>query len=290
MAITQSSLVSPSDGTTLATYRWPVPAQSRGLVQIAHGMAEHGPRYDRFARALTDAGYQVAAHDHRGHGNSATAEQRGDFGEAGFRGLAADIAAVGRQLRTDHPGVPLFLFAHSMGSMAAQDVLLDEPDLYDGVILSGTTAVDVLAQSIASAPPGAPAGLEAFNAGFEPRTGFEWLSRDAAEVDAYVADPLCGFAMREDAMPQMLGRGARLADPQELARLRSDLPVLFASGEKDPLSGDGALIELVAQRYRDAGVTDVSVTVYPGARHEIVNEINREEVTDDVVAWLNRHA
>ncbi|OMH36930.1 alpha/beta hydrolase [Tersicoccus sp. Bi-70] len=289
MTPTQSSLVSPSDGTILATYRWPAPVQTRGVVQIAHGMAEHGPRYDRLARALTDAGYQVAASDHRGHGNSAAPENRGDFGEAGFRGLAADIAAFGEQLRAENPDLPLFLVAHSMGSMAAQDVLLDHPDLYDGVVLSGTTAVDVLGQSIASAPPGAPAGLEAFNAGFEPRTGFEWLSRDEAEVDAYVADPLCGFAMSEDAMPQILARGARLADPQELAKLRADLPVLFASGQKDPLSGDGALIELAAQRYRDAGVQDVSVTVYPGARHEIFNETNRDEITADVIGWLDRH-
>jgi alpha-beta hydrolase superfamily lysophospholipase len=145
----------------------------------------------------------------------------------------------------------------------------------------------VLAADLASAD--GPAGLEAFNVGFEHRTGYEWLSRDDAEVDAYVADPLCGFDLPGSTVPALFGAGSRLADPKELARIRSDLPILIASGKADPLSGGGQLVELLGQRYRDAGLADVTVTVYDGARHEIFNEVNREDITADVVRWLVQH-
>lgn len=135
-----------------------------------------------------------------------------------------------------------------------------------------------------------PAGLEAFNVGFEHRTGYEWLSRDEAEVDAYVADPWCGFDVPEATMPQLFAPAARLADPDVLAGIRSGLPILIASGSADPLAGGGELVELLGRRYREAGVDDVTVTVYPDARHEILNETNRDEVTADLVAWLIGHS
>lgn len=286
---TQSSLVSPSDETVLATYAWAAPERPRGVVQIAHGLAEHGARYDRLAQALVEAGYAVHAVDHRGHGHSTTPEGRGDFGPAGFVGVAADIAAFGQHLAETHGGLPLFLVAHSMGSIAGQEAILDHSERYAGVVFSGSTAVDALAQALAAAPEGGPSGLEAFNVGFEHRTGFEWLSRDAAEVDAYVADPLCGFDLPDDALPQLLARGARLADPEELRNIRPDLPLLLISGERDPIAGGGALVELLGHRYREAGVRDVTVRLYPEARHEIFNETNRAEVTRDVIAWLDGH-
>ena len=135
--------------------------------------------------------------------------------------------------------------------------------------------------------PPEPGGLEAFNAGFEHRTGYEWLSRDEAEVDRYVADPLCGFDLPDSTVPSLFAPAARVADPSPV---RDDLPILIASGSADPLAGGGDLVQLLGQRYRDAGLTDVTVTVYPEARHEILNETNRDEVTADVVAWLRAHA
>jgi alpha-beta hydrolase superfamily lysophospholipase len=131
--------------------------------------------------------------------------------------------------------------------------------------------------------------LEAFNAGFEHRTGYEGLSRDPAEVDLYVADPWCGFEVPAETLASPFVTAARLADPAVLAGIRSDLPLLLASGDADPLAGGGQLIELLGQRYRQAGLTDVTVTLYPGARHEILNETNRDEVTADIVAWLTNH-
>lgn len=281
-----STFTSPADATILATYSWDdlfVPAAS---VQIAHGLAEHSGRYDRLARSLNAAGYLVHAHDHRGHGKSIDGKP-GDFGKAGFDGLIADTAAYGATLREERPDLPLFLIAHSMGSFAAQSVLLEHSAQYAGVILSGSTALDLLAAGLAKSE--GPVGLEAFNAGFQHRTGYEWLSRDTAEVDAYVADPLCGFDLPDETVPALFSAAATLADPKALSGIRSDLPILIASGSADPLAGGGQLVQTLAHRYREAGVKDVTVKVYDGARHEIFNETNRDAVTADVIAWLAAH-
>lgn len=284
MGYQTSTFTSPVDRTALATYAWDTPGEPRAVVQIAHGLAEHAGRYDRLASALNDAGYVVRANDHRGHGSS-IADVPGDFGAAGFDGLIADVAAYGSHLRAEHPDLPLFLVAHSMGSFATQGVLLEHSDRYDGVVLTGSTALDVLAAGLAQSE--GPIGLEAFNAGFEHRTGYEWLSRDEAEVDAYVADPLCGFDLPEETVPALFAPAARLADPAALAGIRPDLPLLIASGSVDPLAGGGELVQLLGQRYRDAGLTDVTVNLYAEARHEIFNETNRDEVTRDVIDWLD---
>jgi len=278
----RSTFTSPVDGLELATYEWDV-AVPRGVVQIAHGLAEHSARYDRFARALNEAGYAVRATDHRGHGASISGRP-GDFGAAGFEALIADVAAYGARLRGD---LPVFLVAHSMGSFAAQSVLLTHSEQYAGVVLSGSTALDLLAAGMAQAD--GPGGLEAFNAGFEHRTGYEWLSRDEAEVDRYVADPLCGFDVPDETIPALFSAAATLADPGALAAVRPGLPLLIVSGSDDPLAAGGQLVDVLGRRYTDAGLVDVTVRVYAGARHELLNEVNRDEVTADLVAWLDEH-
>lgn len=288
MTFTTGEFTSPVDGTVLATYAWAEVADPRGVVQVAHGLAEHSARYDRLARALNAAGYVVHAADHRGHGRSIV-DVPGDFGDAGFDGLIADVAAFGAQVGGAHPGLPLALVAHSMGSFAAQSVLLEHSAQYAAVVLSGSTALDVLAAGMAAdagAGSEGPAGLEAFNAGFEHRTGYEWLSRDEAEVDAYVADPLCGFDLPETTVPSLFGAAARLADPEELRAIRPDLPLLIVSGQADPLAGGGDLVQLLGQRYRAAGITDVTVSIHDGARHEIFNETDRDATTAEVLDWL----
>ncbi len=290
MSTSTSSFLSDADGTSVATYAWDgVSGTPTGVVQIAHGLAEHGERYDRFAKALNAAGFIVHAVDHRGHGRTA-AGRMGDLGPAGFGGLIADVAQFGAVLRARHADLPLFLFAHSMGSFAAQAALLDHSATWSGVVLSGSTALDLFAAGMAQAPAGASSGLAALNAGFEHRTGYEWLSRDAAEVDAYIADPWCGWDVPADVFPALLSPAPRVADPAQLARIRSDLPLLIASGDADPLAAGGERLQLLGQRYRDAGLRDVTVRLYPGGRHEIVNETNRDEVTADIVAWMRAHA
>ncbi len=287
MTATESSFTSAADGVEIATYSWTeASVPPKGVVQIAHGLAEHAMRYDRFATALNNAGFVVYATDHRGHGRTGQ-DNLGDFGSAGFDGLIADVAQLGATLAADHGELPVFLFAHSMGSFAAQSIIADGAEPYAGVVLSGSTALDVLAANMAEAEE--PAGLEAFNVGFEHRTGYEWLSRDEAEVDKYVADPWCGFDTPPETIPSLFAQAGRLADSEVLSRVRSDLPILLASGSDDPLAGGGQLIELVAQRYRDAGVKDVTAKVYDSARHEILNETNRDEVTADIINWLEAH-
>ena len=231
MSTSTSSFVSTADGTKVVTYAWAdVAGAPAAAVQIAHGLAEHGERYDRFAKALNAAGFVVHAVDHRGHGRTANG-RLGDFGPAGFAGLIADVVQFGAAVRAQHGSVPLFLLGHSMGSFAAQAAILDHASTWSGVVLSGSTALDMLAAGMANAPADAPGGLEAFNAGFEHRTGYEWLSRDDAEVDAYVADPWCGWDIPDDVIPSLFAPAARLADPALLAGIRSDLPVLIASGD-----------------------------------------------------------
>ena len=284
--VQSSSFTSAQDGLSVAGFEWPATVdQVRGVVQIAHGLAEHSARYARLAAALNAAGYHVGSTDHRGHGAS-IAGTPGDFGAAGFTGLWHDVVQYGDLLRDAHPGVPVYLIAHSMGSFAAQELLPEYSERYDGVVLSGSTAIDVMAAQMDSGPA---SDLSVFNSAFENRTGYEWLSRDEEEVDAYVADPLCGFALPAETTPALFADGARLADPAELARIRSDLPILIISGSDDPLSGGGRLTGLLAKRYTDAGIADVTVIVYPDARHEVFNETNRDEVTGDVIAWLRAH-
>ncbi|MFW2336101.1 alpha/beta fold hydrolase [Ilumatobacter sp.] len=275
------------DGTEVAAYRWTGERDPRGIVQIAHGMGEHAGRYRRLARALTGAGYVVSAGDHRGHGRTAgSVERLGDFGPGGWPGLMADIDQLAGMARGEFPGLPLVMVGHSMGSFALQQYLLDHSTELAGAVLSGTSAIDVIAAGI---DPTQEVDLSAFNAPFEPaRTDYDWLSRDPDEVDLYIADDFCGFGVDAAGAASMLASLTVCSDAERLAAIRPDLPLYLVSGSADPLAGGGDLIELVAGRYRDAGVADVTVAVYPDARHEVFNETNRDEITSAVVAWVDR--
>lgn len=269
------------DGIEIQTYRWSPEGAPRAVVQIQHGLAEHAGRYRPVAEALTGAGYLVYAPDARGSGRTAAGDY-GNWGELGWPGWVDDVGRLRQRIGDDHPGLAVGLLGHSMGSFATQHHLLDHSGEVDAVILSGSTEVGWLAPVLDSSEP---ADLSAFNAPFEHRTGFEWLSRDPAQVDAYVADPACGWSA-----PPPAGIGSLLAaaDPERLAGLRSDLPILIVSGDADPLAQGGAAIEALATRYRDAGLADVEVRLYPEARHEVLNETNRDEVIADIIAFLDR--
>jgi alpha-beta hydrolase superfamily lysophospholipase len=276
-----SITVATADGIELQTFRWAPEGSPRAVVQVQHGLAEHAARYRRFGQALTSAGYLVYAPDGRGSGRTA-AGRYGQWGPDGWPGWVEDLARLNTRIRQDNPALKVALFGHSMGSFASQQYVLDHSGDIEALVLSGTTEVSGLAAMLDSDEP---ADLSAFNAPFENRTGYEWLSRDESEVDAYVADEACGFAA-----PKLTGIAtvAQAADPERLAGIRADLPILLVSGTDDPLAGGGAAVELVAQRYRDAGVRDVQAILYPGARHELLNETNRDEVTAEVLAFLDR--
>jgi alpha-beta hydrolase superfamily lysophospholipase len=289
-----------ADGVNVAYYRWIPAGVPRAIVCIAHGASEHGARYDRFATYLAGHGYAVFAQDHRGHGNTAKSTGVGIAGPGGWNGLVEDQHEFVALARAAVPSVPVVLFAHSMGSFMAQAYLQRYSAEIDGVVLSGSMGgmenvsgtVELLDAVIAAANADDPApSLSTFNDQFpDARTPFDWLSRDPAEVDKYIADPFCG-----DDHPLTLGfmRGMLelLAETWAAGpKLRADLPVLFITGEMDPVSQNAVTVRQLEQRFRDAGVKDVTALYYPEARHELLNETNRDDVQDDVRQWIERVA
>lgn len=268
----------------VTAYRWDPAGAPTGILQLTHGMGEHVRRYERVARAFAERGFVVYGQDHRGHGASITGEP-GDLGPDGWAALVADIGVLTARACSESAGLPVVLLAHSMGSFAAQQYLLDHSADVDAVILTGTAALDVLEPAL---DLDQPLDLALFNTPFQPaRTDYDWLSRDESEVDAYVADPLCGFGIDTVSTKAMFAGARRPADPDAVARMRPDLPLYLATGEQDPVNGNLALFDVLVQRYRDAGL-DVTTRVYPGARHEILNETNRDEVVGDIVAWVEK--
>jgi alpha-beta hydrolase superfamily lysophospholipase len=273
------------DGLEIAYYRWRAPGKAAAIVQIAHGMGEHSLRYAHVAEFLNQAGFHVYANDHRGHGRTAKGrESLGDFGNGGWNGLVADMVTLTSLARTREGRLPVILLGHSMGSFAAQQYVLDHSALIAGLVLSGSAAVDKLAID-----PSQDADLTAFNRAFEPaRTQHDWLSRDPAAVDAYEADPLCGFGINKTAMQTMAAGASRLVDPAALAQIRKDLPIYIFAGDKDPINHGLEWLTPVAERYRAAGIADVSEKYYPEGRHEMLNETNRDEVMRDLATWLQK--
>lgn len=276
-----------TDGVEVGAYRWSDDADPLSIVVINHGMGEHSGRYARLATSLNAAGHVVFAKDHRGHGRTAASTGGlGDLGAGGWPGLIADTVELVGLAKAAHVGLPVFMIGHSMGSFALQQYLLHHGHELAGAVLSGTSAIDVISAGI---DPEQEVDLSAFNAPFEPaRTEYDWLSRDPAEVDAYVADEWCGFGLDAAGAASMLASLAEAADPASLARVPPELPIYLVSGRDDPLAGEGELIDLVAGRYREAGLTDVTVAIYPEARHEVFNETNRDEITAALVTWLDR--
>src|SRR6202023_2349353 len=270
-------------------YRWAVDeGQSiAGAVVLVHGMGEHLRRYDHVADALASQGFVVYGHDHRGHGASlAATDEPAQLGPNGWSALVDDLNLVIARAKSDHPGLPVVMVAHSMGSFATQQFLLDHGTDVDAVALTGTGALDLLEPTLYLSTD---LDLSAFNAAFQPaRTDFDWLSRDESVVDAYLADPLCGFGIDATSAKEMFAGARRLADPAEVARMPHYLPLYVAVGSKDPVNADTTLMWAVAGPYRAPGLDDVTVRVYDDGRHEILNEINRAEVIDDLLEWLQR--
>jgi alpha-beta hydrolase superfamily lysophospholipase len=273
-------------GTPVATYRWEPARVVRGVAQIVHGLGEHVRRYDHLANSLAAAGFLVQGHDTRGHGATiADGAEPGVIGAEGWNASIDDIDVLLDRLRADVPGVPVVLIGHSMGSFAVQQYLVDHGDRVDAVVLSGTAAAELMP----ALDLDEPVDLSGFNAPFEPgRTGYEWLTRDEAQVDAYVADPLCGFGYDVAATKAVFAGACAAADPEKAARLRPDLPIYVVVGEQDPVGDQLARVHALVERYRNAGLTDVELRVYPGARHEVFNETNRDEVERDLLRWLER--
>jgi alpha-beta hydrolase superfamily lysophospholipase len=291
-------LLQAADGVRVVYRRWLPEGETRGTVLIVHGASEHSGRYGRLASALTAQGLAVYALDLRGHGRTAESTGTGRFGGPGVETVLSDVRALQALIADEHPGVPRLLLGHSMGSIIALAAAERDGDDLAGLVLSGpfgvapqlTDMVTALEEAIAAgAGENALDALAAFNRPFEPaRTPFDWLSRDPAEVDAYIADPLSGDGMPLTAayVAGVLGLSVEAATPDAVAQLPDGLPVLLLSGQRDPVGGpDAAQVTALAELLRTRGLP-VEQHVYPDARHEVFNETNRDEVVRDLLAWL----
>jgi alpha-beta hydrolase superfamily lysophospholipase len=274
-----------ADGLKVACARWNNRKPGRGVIQIAHGLGEHMGRYQSLIEALVRAGLIVYANDHRGHGKTARShEESGDFGPGGFNLLVDDMVQLSEIIKSENTGQQLILFGHSMGSFAAQQYVLDHSRLIDGLVLSGTGALDGLAHIAKSAQP----GENFLNAAFVPvRTPFDWLSRDPAIADSFMSDPLCFESLQSKSMRSFLAAFSQLANPCRLKGIRRDLPVYLFSGGDDPVGQKLTGVNILMDRYRQAGLINISHHFYPGGRHEMLNEINSSEVRRNLFLWLS---
>lgn len=273
-----------ADGLRIACARWDGSRPVRGVIQIAHGLGEHYGRYGEAIAALVAAGFTVYANDHRGHGRTASdVNGFGDFGDGGFDLLVGDMARLSRIAREENPDLPLILLGHSMGSFAAQQYVLAHSREIGALVLSGTGILDGLANLARAGED----GTVPLNAAFEPaRTPFDWLSRDPEVVDAFLDDPLCFAELTPPSAASFLSAAQPLSDPLRLRTIRQDLPVYVLAGSEDPVGQELDGVRALLHRYRQAGLHDLSHDFYAGGRHEMLNEINRDEVLARLNGWL----
>lgn len=277
----------------------------RAVVQIAHGIAEHIDRYRPFMEFLAGSGFVVAGNDHLGHGKSIRVpEEQGFFAEKdGWWRVVDDMDKLHDIMSKEYPELPYVLFGHSMGSFLTRTYLIKHPDKYDAVILSGTghqspalvlggnAAATVMAKLNGAMGDGTKLDSLAFGSYLSkienPRTKFDWLSRDAEQVDKYIADPLCGFVGKIGLYRDMMQGIKFITDKKNIAQMNKEKPVYFMSGDGDPVGDYGKGVERAYKAFCDAGLHDVFMRLYPGGRHEMLNETNKEQVYQDILNWLN---
>ena len=276
------------DGLSIACVKWGNGRHVRGVVQIAHGLGEHIGRYAELVKALVEDEFVVYGNDHRGHGLTAKpAGSFGDFGPGGFDQLVEDMVSLRVIAKKEHSDKPYLLLGHSLGSFAAQQFVFDHSHSIDGLALSGSGALDGLARLAQSISPGTDL-MKLMNAGFEPaRTSSDWLSRDNAEVDKFINDLLCFPSLKPESMQSFLDAFPRLADPREIRKVRSDLPVYIFSGSDDPVGQRLEGVRVLIDRYRSAGLASIAHDFYSDGRHEMLHEINRRDVITNLLIWIS---
>lgn len=290
-----------SDDHCITVYDWWTGGNSlpTAVIQVLHGLGEHALRYEEFAAACDERGIAVVAHNHRGHG---ALENFGHFADSdGWREVIADVLQVRQDIASLYPKVPVVLLGHSMGSYIAQCFVMRHGGNNAALILSASTLRSHaelgnahMAAMVFSALTGKrrvspllnKMALGKVNDAFGPaRTGYEWISRDEAEVDRYVADPLCGGQYSNQLWSDLTGGLLEISSAQAFGSVRADMPILIMGGGSDPLGGQSGLSRL-ADAYRQSGHDNVTLTIYPGGRHEMLREINRDAVMTDIIAWV----
>ncbi len=268
------------------------------VVHITHGMAEHHQRYRPLVHALTTAGYAVISHNHRGHGERAP---QGHFANTdGWQRVIDDIALVQAQCQQQH----IVLFGHSMGSFIAQGFARRHSEQLHGLILSGSNYQSPMLYHLARAVARLQARIQgpthlsslmntlsfaSFNRAFKPvQTAFDWLSRDPQQVQNYIKDPDCGHFCSAQLWADLMGGLIEISQADALSQVRPALPILLIAGDRDPVGQFGTGVERLAQQFRQTGHHNVTCTLYPDARHEVLNEINADQVRSDILQWLNQ--
>ncbi|MBR6653734.1 MAG: lysophospholipase [Oscillospiraceae bacterium] len=283
--------------------RWTPTGDAKAVLQIVHGIAEFVERYDDFANFLTSMGYIVVAEDHMGHGQSIGEDGiRGYFHGGWFNGVA-DTYKLMQDTMAEFPSLPYVLFGHSMGSFMARTILAQYPDSgISAAIICGTgwqprfalplliKVVEGMCKKNGEQNPSEQLQQMIFG-GYNkkitnPRTASDWLTRDNAIVDAYVAHPLCGFTPACGLLRDMMKGIHYVEQPENLAKMKKRLPVLFIAGAEDPVGPYGKGVEKAAAEFKKAGMSNVSIKLYPDCRHEILNELNKQDVYNDICSWL----
>ncbi|MBP3318670.1 MAG: alpha/beta fold hydrolase [Ruminiclostridium sp.] len=298
---------SHAPGRKIHAVRYLPEGEPRAVLQIAHGMVEFIERYEDFACWLTERGFLVTGNDHLGHGSSIrTKEDYGYFADGDANGtVLADVHRLTELTKEAYPGLPYFLLGHSMGSFYARQYLCQHGRELDGAIIMGTgcqprwlVRAGKLLTCLVAAIKGwhyrsklvTNVAFGGYNKRFEPvRTPKDWLTKDEAIVDAYIADERSSFIFTLNAYHAMFTGIHRLYDKKLLGQMPKELPVFFVAGEEDPVGDFGKGVLRAAQMCRDIGMTKISVKLYPGDRHEILNETDRQTVYQDLAEWLEKN-
>ncbi len=293
-------------GASLNLYTRRAKGDARAVIQINHGLAEHAARYARFADALAAEGFHTYAHDHRGHGHTKAPDApQGMFAATGgMAKVVADIDALHDLIAEENPGLPVIAFGHSMGGIITLNYVFKHSERLSGAAiwnanfsagLLGRVAQGMLAWEkfrLGSDVPSRILPKLTFQDWAKKipnhRTGFDWLSHDTAEVDKYVADPLCGWDASVSLWQDLFGLIFAGADDRNFLAVRKDLPVSLVGGAEDPSAFGGKAVEHLAERMRRMGFSNLVSTIYPQTRHESLNELNRDIITADFVAWVKK--
>ena len=277
----------------------------KGVVQIAHGIAEHINRYEAFMQFLAENGFVAVGNDHLGHGKSAADEsEKGIFAmENGWRYVLMDMLKLHDMMKNEYPDAKYIMFGHSMGSFLTRNYIIDYPDKYDLAVLSGTGHQNpmliiggcLMADALSSAKGADSDGQQLNDIAFgaycakieNPRTPFDWLSVNEENIDKYIEDPMCGFVAKTGLYRDMMHGIKYITSKKNIAKMDVNKPVYFMSGDADPVGDYGAGVEKAYKAFCNAGVKDVMMRLYPGGRHEMLNEDNKQQVYDDILNWIN---
>ena len=296
----QETTLLASDNTELCVHSWCVD-EPKAVILLAHGMAEHSMRYAGFAEFLNANGISFYCHDQRGHGKTA-GQALGKLRKGlDWKLMLDDLFTIKKKLIDTNSHCPVILMGHSMGSFLVRCAVQVQPNMFDGLIISGTgdsqgligKAGALLTKVLCSTGEHAPANMMqnmvfgGYNKAFtNPRTEFDWLTRDEAQVDLYIADPWCGFVCTNGFFHELLHGIQMAGDAQGVAKMNKTMPVYLFSGDKDPVGNNGKGVANVKKLLDGAGMQDVTMRLYPEGRHEMLNELNKQEVMDDLLAWV----